>query len=118
MEERVAGDDLVEQGELDGAVVRGEGEEVGLRDDALHPPYDPHGDHGEADTRVEGVQLGDQLGGALARAEDGVHLLGGLRRALQLVLVQALSRAAFVVPRVAHAGSVRQEEDVLGLVFL
>ena len=45
----MAGDDLVEEGELDGAVVGREGEEVGLGHDHLRPADDPHRHHREPD---------------------------------------------------------------------
>ena len=54
VEERVAGDDLVEQRELDWAVVGGEGEEVGLRHDHLRPADDPHRHHREPDALENG----------------------------------------------------------------
>ena len=50
----MAGDDLVEEGELDGAVVGREGEEVGLRHDHLRPPDDPHRHHREPDALENG----------------------------------------------------------------
>ena len=47
-----------------------------------------------------------------------MDLLQGLHGALHLVLVQRLPFPILHGPGVAHAGGVRQQEDVLGLVLL
>ena len=51
MQQRMTGDHLIQEGQMNGTIVRGKGEKAGLGHDAFHPTNDAHGNHRESDDR-------------------------------------------------------------------
>ena len=98
----LVGDHFIQQGQVNGAIVRVKAEVVWLTDNVLHPLYNTQADHSKADTLLECVQLCQQLHVPLGAAADAVHLLQCLHGAFHFIFINAFSAALLDTVRVTY----------------